>query len=125
MVKGLDPDDETGTCGSPYNFAILNSPKQSWSFTSGIYLLTMKVSAPGPSLILQYSESTKNSCFSILGFFRPKVKLGFDFPRVLPSQDHGIPRMNESHDLGRPFKVVITISAFSTSSSTTSRFCLI
>ena len=31
-----------------------------------------------------------------------------------------IPWMKESHGLGRPFKVVITISAFSTSSSTTS-----
>ena len=31
-----------------------------------------------------------------------------------------IPRMNESHDIGRPFKVVIITSAFSTSSSTAS-----
>ena len=36
-----------------------------------------------------------------------------------------IPWMKESHDLGRPLKVVITISAFSTSSSTTSSFYLI
>ena len=36
-----------------------------------------------------------------------------------------IPRMNESHDLVRPFKVVITISTFSTSSSITSSCSLI
>ena len=36
-----------------------------------------------------------------------------------------IPWMKESHDLGRPFKVVITISAFSTSSSTASSCSLI
>ena len=36
-----------------------------------------------------------------------------------------IPWMKESHDLGRPFKVVITISTFSTSSSTTSSCSLI
>ena len=36
-----------------------------------------------------------------------------------------IPWMNESHDPGRPFKVVITTSAFSTSSSTTSSCSLI
>ena len=36
-----------------------------------------------------------------------------------------IPHMNESHDHGRPFKVVITISALSTSSSTASSCSLI
>ena len=36
-----------------------------------------------------------------------------------------IPWMNESHDLGRSFKVVITNFAFSTSSSTTSSCSLI
>ena len=36
-----------------------------------------------------------------------------------------IPQMNESHDPGRPFKVVITISAFSTSSSTATSCSLI
>ena len=36
-----------------------------------------------------------------------------------------IPWMKESHDLGRPFNVVITISAFSTSSSITSSCSLI
>ena len=47
--------------------------------TSEIYLRTMKVSAPDPSPISRYSESTKTISFSILGFFRPVVKLGFDF----------------------------------------------
>ena len=36
-----------------------------------------------------------------------------------------IPRMNESHDPRRPFKVVITTSAFSTASSTATSFSLI
>ena len=36
-----------------------------------------------------------------------------------------IPRMNESHDPGRPFKVIITTSAFSTYFSTTSSCSLI
>ena len=27
VVEFLDPEDETVTCGSPYNFAILNSPE--------------------------------------------------------------------------------------------------
>ena len=27
MVKVLDHDDEIGTCGSPYKFAMLNSPE--------------------------------------------------------------------------------------------------
>ena len=28
VVKGSDLDDETGTCGSPYKFATLNSPER-------------------------------------------------------------------------------------------------
>ena len=36
-----------------------------------------------------------------------------------------IPRMNESHDTGRPFKVAITISILCTSSSTSSSWSLI
>ena len=54
--------------------------------TSGIYLRPVKVSAPDPSPILRYSESTKTISFSILGFFRPGVKLGFDFPGVSLNQ---------------------------------------
>ena len=54
--------------------------------TSGIYLQTLKFSALDPSPILRYSESTKTTSFSILGCFSPGVKLGFEFPRVLPNQ---------------------------------------
>ena len=46
--------------------------------TSGFYLRHVKNSTPNTSLILRYRER-----FSILGFFRFGVKLGFDFPRVL------------------------------------------
>ena len=54
--------------------------------TSGIYIQRVKVSAPIPSPILRYSEYTKTISFSILGFFRPGVKLGFDFPVVSTNQ---------------------------------------
>ena len=54
--------------------------------TSEIYLRPVKVSAPEPSPISKYSESTKTISFSILGFFRLEVKLGFDFPGVSPNQ---------------------------------------
>ena len=54
--------------------------------TFGSYLWHIKISAPGPSSISQYSKCTKTTSFSILGFFRPRVKLGFDFPIVLPNQ---------------------------------------
>ena len=46
----------------------------------------MKFLAPDPSPIARYSESTKTISFSILGFFRLRVKLGFAFPIVLPNQ---------------------------------------
>ena len=55
-------------------------------FTQGtveIYLQPMKILAPEPSPISRYSECTKTTSFSILGFFRPGVKLGFEFPRFL------------------------------------------
>ena len=38
------------------------------------------------SPISRYSQCTKTTSFSMLGFFRHGVKLGFDFPRVLPNQ---------------------------------------
>ena len=50
------------------------------------YLWPMTVLAPEPSPILRYSESTKTISFSILGFFRPGVKLGFEFLGVLLNQ---------------------------------------
>ena len=46
----------------------------------------MKILDLETSEIPIYSECTKTTPFSILGFFRPGVKLGFDFPRVLLNQ---------------------------------------
>ena len=54
--------------------------------TTGFYLLPVKILAPETSSIPRYNEFTKTSCFSILGFFRPGVKLGFDFPGVLQNK---------------------------------------
>ena len=54
--------------------------------TSGFYLLPVKILAPDNSSISRYSECTKTTSFSILGFFSPGVKLGFEFPGVLPNQ---------------------------------------
>ena len=54
--------------------------------TSGIYIQPMKVSAPDPTPIPIYSECTKITSFNILGFFRLRVKLGFDFPGVFPNK---------------------------------------
>ena len=46
---------------------------------SVFYIWPVTILALDTSLILRYSECTKTTCFSILGFFRPRVKLGFDF----------------------------------------------
>ena len=54
--------------------------------TSLFYLCPVKILALETFSILRDKECTKNNSFSILGFFRPEVKLGFDFPRVLPNQ---------------------------------------
>ena len=54
--------------------------------TSGIYLQLFKFLTLDPSLMSTYSEYTKTISFSILGFFQPGVKLGFDFSRVPPNQ---------------------------------------
>ena len=56
--------------------------------TLGFYFQPLKISAPETSSIPRYSECTKTTRFSILGFFRLGVKLGFDFPRVLPNQKY-------------------------------------
>ena len=48
----------------------------------------MNFLAPDPSPIALYSESTKTISFCILGFFKPGVKLGFDFPKVSPNQKY-------------------------------------
>ena len=58
--------------------------------TSVFYIWTMKILALDPSSILIYSECTKNTSFSILGYFRPGVKLGFDFPGILINQKLGL-----------------------------------
>ena len=39
--------------------------------TSGIYIRPVKVSCPKPSPISRYSECTKMTSFSLLGFFGP------------------------------------------------------
>ena len=54
--------------------------------TSKFYLHPVNVSTPDTFLIPRYSECTKTTHFSILGFFKPRVKLGFEFPRVLLNQ---------------------------------------
>ena len=60
-------------------------------FTHGtlrFYLRPVKMLAPETSSILRYSECTKTTSFSILGFFKPEVKLGFDFTGFLPNQKY-------------------------------------
>ena len=42
--------------------------------------------SPKTSSISRYRKCTKTTSFSILGFFSPWVKLGFDFPGVLINQ---------------------------------------
>ena len=54
----------------------------------GFYIQLVKVSSPEPSPISIYSECTKTTSFSILGFFRLEVKLGFDFLRVWSNQKY-------------------------------------
>ena len=54
--------------------------------TSGFYLWPVKTLAPETSSISRYSECTKATRFSILGFSRPGVKIGFDFPGVSLNQ---------------------------------------
>ena len=67
----------------------------------GIYLWPMKILAHDPSSISRYSECTKTTSFSILGFFRPGVKLGFDFPGVLLNQKHQTWSINYDFDEDR------------------------
>ena len=59
-------------------------------FTYGtleFYLRFVKILALGPSSISRYCIFTKTTSFSILGFFKSGVKLGFDFPEVLLNQN--------------------------------------
>ena len=46
----------------------------------------MKILAPDTRSIPIYRECNKTTHFSILGFFRLEVKLGFEFFGVLPNQ---------------------------------------
>ena len=65
------------------------SEAETWTqCRSRIYLRPVKVSASDTSSLPRYSECTKTRCFSILWFFRPGVKLGFDFPGVLSNQNY-------------------------------------
>ena len=48
--------------------------------------------------ISRYRESTKTINFSILGFFRTRVKVGFDFPRVSPNQKYRPKSLNFDFD---------------------------
>ena len=76
-------------------------------------------------IVSAWSSVTPMSSFS---YYESRFFLCALFPEFVESNlfllAH-IPRMNESHDPRRPFKVVITISVFSTSSSTTSSCSLI
>ena len=47
---------------------------------------TCEIFGHDPSPLVRYNESTKTMRFSILGFFRPRIKLGFNFPGVSPNQ---------------------------------------
>ena len=80
--RGWNPNLEES-----YLLEYSESESKTWTrSTSGIYLRPVKVLAPEPSPISRYRESTKTISFSILGFFKPGVKLGFDFPEVSPNQ---------------------------------------
>ena len=54
--------------------------------TSKIYIQPLNILSPETSSIPRYRECTKATCFSILGFFKLEIKLGFDFLGVLPNQ---------------------------------------
>ena len=80
--RGWNPNLEES-----YILEYRESEVETWiQCTSGIYLLPVKVSTPEPCPISRYIESTKTISYSILGFFMPGVKLGFDFPGVSPNQ---------------------------------------
>ena len=50
------------------------------------FLWSVKISSSENFPISRYNKCTKTTSFSILGFFRSEVKLGFDFLGVLPNQ---------------------------------------
>ena len=61
----------------------------------------MQVSDSDPYPIPRYSECTKTTSFSILGFFRLGVKLGFDISGVLLNQKIWPWYLNFDFDEGR------------------------
>ena len=65
--------------------------------TSGVFLQPMKILAPETS-IPRYNKCTKTTIFSILGFFRPGVKLGFDFLGVSPNEKYRPRSLNFNFD---------------------------
>ena len=72
------------------SYLLENSESEAEIFTQGtlgFYICPMKILAPETSSISRYSECTKTTHFSILGFFRPGVKLGFDFPEFYPTKN--------------------------------------
>ena len=80
--RGRNPD-----LGEPYHLEYSEFEAKIFiSGTSGLYIWPLKILVLETSEIQRYSECTKTTRFSILGFFRPWVTLGFDFPRVLLNQ---------------------------------------
>ena len=92
----------------------------------------LELSSSYSSLLEGSSLNRESLIFSfshlLLSYYEPRCFLCALFPYSAKSNYFllaHIPRMNEFHDPRRPFKVVITISAFSTSSSTASSCSLI
>ena len=82
--RGWNPDLEK-------SYILEYSESKAKSFRKGtprFYIRPMKILAPDPYFISRYSKCTKTTIFSILGFFRPRVKLGFNFPGFLPNQKY-------------------------------------
>ena len=80
--RGWNPNLEES-----YILEYSESKAKNWTqCTSRFYIILVNVLALDNSLILRYSECTKTTSFSILGFFKHGVKLGFDFPRFLLNQ---------------------------------------
>ena len=95
--RGWNPNLEES-----YLLEYSESEAETWiQCTSGIYLLPVKVSTPEPCPVSRYIESTNTISYSILGFFMPGVKLGFDFPGVSPNQKSRPRSLNFDFDEGR------------------------
>ena len=80
--RGWNPDLEE-------TYLLEYSESEAEMFTQGtsrFYLWPVNILTPNTSSIPRYSERTKTTYFSILVFFMPRVKLGFEFPGVLLNQ---------------------------------------